>query len=293
MGRKRRLAIDADVLVYESAFAAQKTRYCYRPTNQWFDDAAQAKAWCEGQEPPLDYKRLRADNVIYSEVQALPEGVCNNILQQKIGRILEACGTDQYELFLSGDGNFREEYAVTKGYKANRQDTPKPIHYLYVRSLVHGNPRTICTVGVEADDALGIEATLDPELIIATIDKDLNMIPGRHYDWNKQIKYKVNPADAIYWFCRQLLTGDSTDNIPGLPGVGEKKAEGLLAPLRGDSRALFNAVVQEYNKGPFTFKDGTVTAGPVEYLSEQGILLWMQRVAEERWTPDYFKETYL
>ncbi|MDY0087103.1 MAG: hypothetical protein RBS78_00895 [Coriobacteriia bacterium] len=286
----RRLLVDADVLVYESAFSAQKTVYEYQ--GREFPDAKQAEAYCK--ENNLDYRALRKDGQITSRVEALPESVARNCFNMKLNNILEVAGSTDYLLLLSGDGNFRDEAAVTKGYKANRASVPKPEHYLFCRALILNNKHSEITVGVEADDAMGMYMADDPSSVICSIDKDLMQIPGRHYNWGKGIKFKVPPADGLYWFHRQLLTGDATDNIPGIPGLGEKKAEALLEGTRNDPQAGFKVVLEEYNKGPFKFRDGSITKGtPTEYLNEQGILLWMMRRPKERWNIDYYVTEYL
>lgn len=284
----RKLLIDADVLVYESAFAAQKTNYTY--LDQRFEDAKSCEAWCQANEK--DYRALRKAGAITTQTEVLPEAAARNILKMKLDAIQTACGCNSYKLILSGDGNYRDAIAKTKGYKANRADSVKPQHYLYVRSCVLDMGAEM-TVGIEADDAIGIDMTENPDWVVCTIDKDLNMLPGRHYDWNKQIKYMVPEPEAQRWFLRQMLTGDSTDNIPGIPGLGEKRANAILDPLRGNVGGMWKAVLAEYNKGAFKFKDGTITSCPSEYIVEQGALLWIQRKPGERWTPDYYTRTHV
>jgi hypothetical protein len=284
----RHLLLDGDVLVYSTAFSAQKTRYHYK--NKTFDSAAECKAYCEEEE--LDYKALRKSEEITSSLEVMPERACINILAKKITDICNACASSKYTILLSGDGNYRDEIAKTKKYKGNRENVAKPQHYLYVRDLVLENRNTVMTVGVEADDAIGIMITEDPEAVVCTIDKDLNMLPGRHYNWGTGAMYNVGRTDSLYFFMKQLLTGDSTDNIPGIPGMGDKKAEALLLPMRDSPRAMFASVLEQYANAPFTI--GDVTTGPAdEYLDEQMGLLWIQRKPEERMTSDYYAAEYL
>lgn len=286
----RQLYIDADVLVYASAFAAQKTIYCYG--QQEWTDAEQAQAWCDENEH--DYRQLRKDDAITTRVEVLPESAARMILAQKLASIQEVCQSTDYLLLLSGDGNFRDDVAVTRGYKANRADTQKPIHYAFIRSCILDNKRAELTVGVEADDALGMYLTDNPEGVICSIDKDLNQIPGRHYNWDKSIKYKVNPEQALYYFHKQLLTGDITDNIPGIPGFGDKKAAKLLDSTITMPRAGWNIVLEEYNKGPFKFKGGACTNDDLlSYLEEQMQLLWILRKPGERVNPEYYFRGYI
>ena len=83
----------------------------------------------------------------------------------------------------------------------------------------------------------GVRLTESPESIIAHLDKDINLIPGKHYNWEltrlgKVVRearhYTITDEEALRNFYTQLLTGDVTDNIKGVPGIGPKKAEKLL-----------------------------------------------------------------
>ncbi len=58
-----------------------------------------------------------------------------------------------------------------------------------------------------------------------SIDKDLDMIRGWHYNFIKDKKYFIDDQQAIKHFYTQILTGDRVDNIIGLRGIGPKKAE--------------------------------------------------------------------
>lgn len=285
----RKLLIDADCLIYESAFAAQKTRYHY--LDMQFKDADEAKAYCLANE--LNYKKLRTDGAITTHLEVLPEAAAKMIFRQKLSAICNACGSDDYKLIVSGDGNYRDEVAKTRGYKANRANAVKPIHYVYIRSVVLDDRASELTVGCEADDAIGIYMQRDPEAVTCSFDKDLNMLPGRHYDWDKGIRYRVGEIDAQRWFLTQLLTGDTTDNVPGIPGCGEKGAAAILEPHRHSIKAMWKAVVAEHNKGPFTFKDGSTTGDPATYLDEQGCLLWIRRKAGELWNSKYYEKVYV
>lgn len=274
----RHLLLDGDVLVYSTAFGAQKTRYCHQ--GNWFDSSQECQTYCELNN--INYRALRKEGAITSQVEVLPEGVCNNILKMKLDSIKAACKSTSYTLFLTGEGNYREKYAVTKGYKANRTQ-PKPQHYEYVRKLVLSSKRAVLTDGIEADDAMGIAMTKAPDSVICTIDKDLGMIPGRHYNWDSGAMYNVGPTDAFYFFCKQMLTGDSTDNIPGIPRMGDKKAEAILAQHRGDATACWRAVVDAYSE----------VENSEAYMQEMMLLLWIQREPGQMITPHEISTKYL
>lgn len=288
MGRK--LWIDTDVLVYEAAGAAQRTIYTYEGrdfyTYKAFED------WAKDNE--VDAKAARKSGACSSRIEVMPEATAARIADKKLQDILATCGSDSYELVMSGTDNFRDAVGVTKGYKANRKDTVKPAHYEFCRLHYMRNPRLVMVNGMEADDYISISLYEDTEGVVCTIDKDLNQIVGRHYDWNKGLKYKVDEANAQRWFLRQMLTGDSTDNVPGLPGWGDAKATNAIEPVRNNIPGMWAVVKAAYAKGPFKFKDGTKTPDDNQaYLTEQMQLLWMMREPDQRLTPQEYEDKYV
>jgi len=139
---------------------------------------------------------------------------------------------DKQVIYCGGKDNFR--YNLCPNYKANRKDPPKDASLfrpLMARIVEDG--LAIPADGMEADDLVRIKATecasLNQEFTVVHIDKDLDCIPGRHYNPRKEEFYDidVDTADLLYW--TQMLKGDPTDNLPGLPKIGPKKAEKMLA----------------------------------------------------------------
>ena len=85
--------------------------------------------------------------------------------------------------------------------------------------------------GMEADDAIAIKATeLNHDAIICSLDKDFRQIPCRMYDYTKKNLNAFNSDDAMRWLYKQALMGDRVDNIPGIHGVGPKKADKIIDP---------------------------------------------------------------
>jgi len=139
--------------------------------------------------------------------------------------------------------NFR--YGVLPTYKYNRAGTQKPRLYNQLALYVRQNYEYKTKDGLEADDVLGIMATLDPHnTCIATIDKDLLQIPGRHFNWNHGWNCIVEPEDADHYFYQQILSGDPGDGYKGIPGIGAKKAEKLVKSF-GDT-LVWEGIVMEY-----------------------------------------------
>jgi 5'-3' exonuclease len=104
-----------------------------------------------------------------------------------------------------------------------------------------------------------------------SIDKDLDMIPGHHYNPVKKDHYYVNDKEAIKNFYRQILTGDKVDNVQGLRGIGPKKADKILGDFDTDL-AMYEAVLKAYD-------------GDAERVLENGQLLWIRRKKDELWQP--------
>lgn len=178
-----------------------------------------------------------------------------------------------YQGFLTGSNNFRKEIAKTATYKGNRTQE-RPIHYDLIREYLVSAWGCTVVENQEADDAIGIAAYefKDPEeFIIMSIDKDLDMLRGWHYNFIKDVKYQIDEYEAIRNFYKQILTGDRVDNIVGLKGIGPKKADKILQGCLNE-KALYEAVLEAYD-------------GDKERVLENGQLLWIRRKEGELWQP--------
>ena len=178
--------------------------------------------------------------------------VCENkdIEAWEIGEILEGyilnwqrvAHADKYLLCLSDpSGTFRHD--IYPDYKAHRKGAVKPELLGAAADYLMDHPRAVVRDGLEADDLMGILATNGrvKNPVIVTIDKDLRQIPGWHVNPDKEdFPTYVSEEEGHQLFLTQWLTGDSTDNIPGLPGVGPKKAEKFLAGGDVDEKAILN-----------------------------------------------------
>ena len=182
---------------------------------------------------------------------------------------------DHYLAWISGKGNYRFDIAKTVPYKGNRKEATKPKHYEALREHLVKRHGAILTVGEEADDTVAIDSTkLLDECWIVHVDKDLDQLQGWHYNPVKDERYYVNEYEAYKSFCVQLLTGDRTDNIPGLQGIGPKKAEKALRDSKTQTE-LLEAAWSKYEELGHT----------MEYFTEQGQLLWLRRYEGQIWQP--------
>jgi DNA polymerase-1 len=108
----------------------------------------------------------------------------------------------------------------------------------------------IITDNCEADDMVRIWAVeakaADIQHCVVTIDKDLDCIPGSHYNPRTKVIYQIEEEWANYFYWKQLLMGDSVDNIPGIMGIGPKKAEKILEGSKNKDEHV-DRICREYH----------------------------------------------
>ncbi|VVP54189.1 DNA polymerase I [Pseudomonas fluorescens] len=156
-------------------------------------------------------------------------------------------------VFDAKGGTFRDEMFAE--YKANRPSMPDDmrvqIEPLHQSVIALGFP-LLCVEGVEADDVIGTlarsSAAADRPVIISTGDKDMAQLVDGHITLVNTMtgssmdvegvkeKFGVAPEQIIDYLA---LMGDSSDNIPGVPGIGPKTASGLLVGVNGGLTELY------------------------------------------------------
>ncbi len=134
---------------------------------------------------------------------------------------------------------------IDPGYKAHRPETPDDLklQFPYIRKVVEAlEVPSVEREATEADDVIATLARQAVEqgfdVVIVTGDKDFSQLVGPHvrlYDGMRdewmgpaevEAKWGVPPERFVEF---QALLGDSSDNIPGVPGVGKKTAADLIA----------------------------------------------------------------
>lgn len=145
---------------------------------------------------------------------------------------------------LSAGKSFR--YWIWPEYKANREKTVPPAMLGDCFDILKTDYYTWMVDGLEGDDGLGILGTGSEETCIVTIDKDLQQIPGWHFNPDKDTEmHETDPLLAAWHEHIQWLMGDSSDNLPGLPRVGIKTAIKILDGIMGESE-MTDAVLDSY-----------------------------------------------
>lgn len=170
------------------------------------------------------------------------ENICILRLDRFIRSTLHSTQADEYEIYITGENNFR--YKVFPEYKANRKDVVKPKWLKACQDFVKSEWNAVAAHGCEADDHLGINQS--ENTIICSIDKDLKMIPGNHFNPVTEELIQVGQFEGLKNFYMQLLTGDRSDGIRGLDNVGPKKAAKYLEGCETE-QDLFDVCRNLYN----------------------------------------------
>ena len=227
------LLIDGDVLAY---------RTC-KP--RWLDH--------------INRVQIKYTELEYSEEEALPTYTEEEneqyikdswkLFKSNLKELMEKLFAVDTLMAVSGSWNFRD-YIYPK-YKENRRKRPHPLKNCVneMRKLAVKNNLAIAADGCEADDFLRIWAEEcrfnNVDYCVCTIDKDLKCIPGKYYNIVKDTLEDISIEEANRYFYQQLLSGDPTDNIPGLFRIGPIKAQSLLEPFH-EEQEMQEVIVSKY-----------------------------------------------
>lgn len=223
--------------------------------------------------------------------------VATSRLDASIHKLIEGSQCDEYTLFVSGGRNFR--YDIDPNYKAQRGADPE--HREACRQHLINEWGAVETQGYEADDAVGCEQDPEGSTVICGIDKDLLMIPGKHYQWPIWRQGKIVRPEQTHFityeqglktFFTQVLTGDPNDNIgtyfdPASKTwkkekylLSQKKAEKLLEGCKGEEE-MYKIVYDFYTE------DGE-SDGDMNFLESRLVknmdLLWIWRSLGETYS---------
>jgi hypothetical protein len=256
--------IDGDIVIYRCAFAAEKTKYLVETSQGQFLSAENHK----------EAKNITetSGGVIWSRKVVEPVEHALQAAKTSMEAIVSRFGS--YRVYITGERNFRREIAVTQPYKGNRDRNKDPVYKKEVEAYLVERWGAIKTDQIEADDAIGIALSSDEAGCAVTVDKDLDQIPGWHFNWVTGESYRVSNKEADFSLYTQLLTGDPTDAIPGLPGIGQARAAAILADskssleLASRSWAAYRDKVEGFEKAR-------------AYFIEQLKLVFIQRKASD------------
>ena len=185
--------------------------------------------------------------------KGLPTGAVKGVLNMLKSLRKQYPNSPFAVVFDAKGGTFRDDMYAE--YKANRPSMPDDmrvqIEPLHASVIALGFP-LLCVEGVEADDVIGTlarsSAAADRPVVISTGDKDMAQLVDGHITLVNTMtgssmdvegvkeKFGVAPEQIIDYLA---LMGDSSDNIPGVPGIGPKTASGLLVGVNGGLKELY------------------------------------------------------
>jgi len=187
-------------------------------------------------------------------------------VKDRINGILEATGCSDYELhFTSKRENFRYKL-LDNMYKATRSSRA-PEGLWELREAFVNDGKAHIWVEWEADDiVVALKRDNPNKYVLCAVDKDvLYSLPGKHFNYYVSRKYsidmkwiEVTKETAMKHHYIQTLTGDPSDNVPGLRGIGPKKAEKILEGCE-DVNCLWERVVKAYEDNGKTIIDAITT----------------------------------
>jgi DNA polymerase-1 len=258
------LLVDADSALYKAGFSNEERSWlvCDRETDTIIEQHRYKR------DIPAHY--LQDESVILTQ-HSTPGPLAHSISNLKgLCDSMLAIEHSSYEMFLTGPGNFRER--VYEDYKIARRGAPKPCHFDQLKDWMIKRHQAVVVEGEEADDRVSWEqCTSAHETCIVAIDKDLLNTPGWNYNYDKQILKEISEEEANLNFGRQCLTGDPTDSIPGIQGIGPKRANKILPNLMP---GWTDRIRDEYAKA-YGEEGGDI-------LLRNATLLWMRREPEQQ-----------
>jgi DNA polymerase-1 len=244
-----RLLIDGDILIYKTCWAVQSEV-------EWEDGIVTTGT-------NLDELKIQASATVeYLKLTMKPDETV-------------ICLSDK-------SNNFRKK--IFTEYKAHRKKNRKPLGFKHLQEYLikQYTSRTLPTL--EADDVMGILAT-DGQFeknYIASIDKDMTTVPCTYYNLDSEDYIAINTNTADFNFHVQTLTGDAADNYKGCPGIGIKRALGLLFGKKPNE--YWGIIKKAFEKVGLTEMDALVQARMArilrteDYNMEKGeVLLWSPR----------------
>lgn len=305
------ILVDLDPAVYACGFAAQSTRYiCVAEDEN--GDLREAHFVADQDKTAGDkmkeWKKAfpEGTNVIDKQRIIIPEPLdhCLHIVRNHLDGIYNAVherykgsGVLGFRGFLSGPDNFRNRIAKQAVYKGNRDPENRPYHYEAIREYIRKYWDTVVSRNCEADDLISImaeqAATQHRDYVVVSIDKDLDQIPGRHYNPDKKVFYSQDRDSALLYFYTQALSGDSTDNVPGCYKVGDVGAKRFIEEYTAEfeeigleqERSIWGAICRCYEAS--TERSGCpYPAGEGEKSAlETARLVYIQKAPRELWGP--------
>lgn len=254
--------IDGDIILNKACFSCQRTLYhVVLPSEddnyilEQFSSLRAARQFAAEVEEPVyiqGFKIYEKEYLLYSRINLLIES------------ILKELNCHTYTVYIGAGSKVKTfRHLIYPEYKQNRKEQDRPKYMSKARAyLIKKYNPVIADNEFETDDIMGIDLYKDSSAICVSIDKDMRMIPGQHYNIDtKKIFTVSDPGElnltntsfgkkklegiGFKWFMAQALLGDTVDNIKGIDGYGDVKTFKLLEPLQ-TKLEMYNKVKEIY-----------------------------------------------
>jgi len=240
---------------------------------------------------------IDGDSLIYYEMGKATLEEALSSLDGRLHQMFEMTHATKYAGFLTEGKCFRYAAAKTQPYKGNRKYGNKPIIFPAIKEYLKQEWNFTSVPELEADDLVSVYH--DPlQTVICSPDKDvLYQNKGIHYNYGKAESIVVDENEAMRFLWKQMLMGDSTDGIQGIPKVGPKTADTWLENILPNEMPSF--VLEKYiekfeysegiSKFAETFKLVYMLRSRKDVLRETGVLLGdlvtynVKQIKEDEW----------
>lgn len=325
--------IDADTPIFKAAKSVQ-TDYIVAThkgsgwsqrfkniTELWGHHSKKAGGWLAERNQSNPDDQWKPEDLVVEELAELSTEITDHLeytfmqFNSFIGRVKKWNFADDYFLFIGGEGNFRYDAAQIQPYKGLRKDKPLLFQELKEKIVQQYQHKIKLSNNRESDDELSMVAW-DNYLnfrktgvwnnLISFVDKDLNMCPSPriNYEHDAPEVYIPTIEECALAFCSQLLSGDLTDNIAGLPnftqdmqekyemgktrGIGVATAQRFLRTCK-TPKEMYERVVEAYKsyygvekKEVTGYRGNKLKYNYLDYINEWAVLLWMQRTPDDK-----------
>lgn len=255
--------IDVDPLIFRSGFAG---------TERWYEVKTK-----DGKTHKIQYKADFPDEDEIESYEAKQKSAPINhviynlkmLYKKHIPSKLPSC--DRFVGYITGDDNFR--YQIYPDYKCSRTTALRPEHLNEMRKYCVETLGCKVINDIEADDAVAIVCTQKhKQSVLIAVDKDLLQVPGYHFNPVKEEKLVITPEEGTKFLFQQVIAGDPTDDIPGIAGMGMKKAAKALEGCNS-AEMMYNRALEIYQEHGLCEDD----------LWRTGCMVYMLRSKDDSW----------
>ena len=298
---KTTLIIDGDILAFRCAAASEKrsVKATHKTTGQVIECPHRTAL----KEQIKDAFELDEFDIL--DIRT-PDDISHayNAINTCVDAWMQTCMADGYEIYISGDNNFRDFLPLPSKYKGSRDELERPVLLKECRAYLVKRHKAEVIHGREVDDHLAQRAYEGNKErvknIVVSLDKDSYGVDSWLYNWTKmkqpeRIKglgeIELDDKNKLRgkgrkWFYAQWVMGDPVDCFKPCEIVGKKFGDtgcyNLLKDCTTDKECV-EAVYKQYKSwypSPVTYKawDGTEhTMSAIDLMDLYAACAWMQR----------------